>query len=105
MRLINPNEIEFTMVPIMARSYARASVHYELVAFQQDVRQIQKIEAEPVRHAHWIQGEGIFCRHIVKCSHCGNFLDMGGVNAGRGNANFCPNCGAKMDDREGESKS
>lgn len=42
--------------------------------------------------AHWIdQGHKIF-----KCSKCGNYLDFGGVNAGRGAANYCPNCGAKM---------
>ena len=54
--------------------------------------------AQPVVHAHWIQDKGLFRNPIVKCSHCGNFLDMNGVNAGRGNANFCPNCGAKMDE-------
>ena len=31
-----------------------------------------------------------------KCNRCGNFLDFDGVNAGRGDANFCPNCGADM---------
>ena len=35
-----------------------------------------------------------------KCNQCGNFLDFDGVNAGRGDANFCPNCGADM--REGD---
>lgn len=33
---------------------------------------------------------------IYKCSECGNYLDLSGVNAGRGDANFCPNCGAEM---------
>ena len=33
---------------------------------------------------------------VFKCNRCGNFLDFDGVNAGRGDANFCPNCGAKM---------
>lgn len=32
-----------------------------------------------------------------KCSICGNFLNFRGVNAGRGDANYCPNCGAKME--------
>lgn len=31
-----------------------------------------------------------------KCDQCGNFLDFDGVNVGRGDANFCPNCGADM---------
>lgn len=33
---------------------------------------------------------------IHKCNQCGNMLDFGGVNAGRGDANFCPSCGADM---------
>lgn len=59
----------------------------------------EDIEHEPVIHANWIliQNVGFFHNRVVKCSHCGNILDMGGVNAGRGDANFCPNCGAKMD--------
>ena len=41
-----------------------------------------------------------FHPHIVKCSVCNNTLDMYGVNAGRGDANFCPNCGAEMTEGE-----
>lgn len=33
---------------------------------------------------------------VYRCNQCGNFLDFDGVNVGRGDANFCPNCGAKM---------
>lgn len=48
--------------------------------------------AEPERRkGEWIDTT---CKHIYKCSNCGNFLDFNGVNAGRGDANFCPNCGA-----------
>lgn len=35
-------------------------------------------------------------KHTYKCSECGNFLEFHGVNAGRGDANFCPNCGVDM---------
>lgn len=49
-------------------------------------------EDDPAIPAHWVdQGHKIF-----KCSHCGNYFDFRGVNAGRGAANYCPNCGAKM---------
>lgn len=37
---------------------------------------------------------------VYYCDQCRNYLDFGGVNAGRGSANFCPNCGADM--REGK---
>ena len=33
---------------------------------------------------------------VYKCSNCGNLLDFEGVNGGRGDANYCPNCGADM---------
>lgn len=38
----------------------------------------------------------IFKREWGICSECGNTLDFSGVNAGRGDVNFCPNCGADM---------
>lgn len=92
MRLIDPDEIRFVLAPI-APFLAGGSVHYEIVAFQQEVDAIRRIEAEPVKHAHWIdQKHGVY-----KCSNCRNYLDFRGVNAGRGDANYCPNCGAEMD--------
>ena len=39
-------------------------------------------------------------KHTYKCSECGNFLEFHGVNAGRGDANYCPNCGADMRDKD-----
>lgn len=51
-------------------------------------------DVKPVVHAHWTHDDD----PVVKCSRCGNFLDMWGVNGGRGDANFCPHCGAKMDE-------
>lgn len=39
-------------------------------------------------------------KHIVKCSLCNNSLDLRAVNGGRGDANYCPNCGAKMESEE-----
>lgn len=55
--------------------------------------------AQPERKkGKWVKEK---CRGLMyKCSACGNYLDFNGVNAGRGNANFCPNCGAVMDERE-----
>lgn len=48
----------------------------------------------PVQHGRWIKVD----KHTVKCSKCGNYLDKRGVNAGRGDALYCPNCGAKMEE-------
>ena len=70
------------------------------------VRRIKAIPAadvQPVKHGKWKQTGGKYSRHktidrrILTCSVCGNVLYMEGVNAGRGDANYCPNCGARMD--------
>ena len=56
------------------------------------------VDVVPVKHGHWVYDK--YNKHIPKCSVCGNFLDMRGVNVGRGDANYCPNCGAIMDEKE-----
>ncbi len=54
----------------------------------------------PVRHGKWKKiGEW---GRSYRCNRCGNFLDFDGVDIGRGDANFCPNCGAKMDGGESD---
>ena len=54
--------------------------------------------AEVVQSGEWIMKHDgvIFKRTWGVCSCCGNTLDFDGLNAGRGDANFCPNCGANM---------
>ena len=64
---------------------------------------------DPVKHGYWIgvsqtKFEKLFFpQRVFKCSACGNYLDFDGVNAGRGSVNFCPNCGAKMDEVTNET--
>lgn len=52
------------------------------------------VEAEPVRHGHWIwfESEGTFF-HLRKCSECGDIK-------AQEETNFCPNCGAKMKEED-----
>jgi hypothetical protein len=47
---------------------------------------------------HWINAKvgKLFPSNDFKCSECGNILDFDGVNCGRGDANYCPNCGCHM---------
>ena len=51
------------------------------------------VKALEQQTGHWIKEQG----NIYKCSNCRHFLDFYGVNAGRGDANYCPNCGARME--------
>jgi predicted RNA-binding Zn-ribbon protein involved in translation (DUF1610 family) len=50
----------------------------------------------PVKRGQW-KKSGKWGR-VYRCNQCGNYLDFDGVNVGRGSANFCPNCGARMDE-------
>ena len=64
------------------------------------IEELTAADVRPVVRGKWLNdfcGKGRFSKRIVQCSLCGNFLDLDGVNAGRGDANYCPNCGARMD--------
>ena len=63
------------------------------------IEELTAADVRPVVRGKWLNdfcGKGRFSKRIVQCSLCGNFLDLDGVNAGRGDANYCPNCGADM---------
>ena len=44
-----------------------------------------------VRHGYWIDGK---CGHYKICSECKQIADF--------DFDYCPNCGAKMDGKDGE---
>lgn len=61
------------------------------------------------KHGHWISAcqtkfDKLFFPQMFKCSVCGNYLDFDGINAGRGDTNYCPHCGAKMDGERREDE-
>lgn len=53
------------------------------------------VEQLPKR-GEWIQID----KHTIQCPICRRYLDTRGVNAGRGDANYCPCCGAKMEEKD-----
>lgn len=57
---------------------------------------IEALKGRP--EGKWINAKvgRLFPSNDFKCSICGNILDFDGLNCGRGDANFCPNCGADM---------
>lgn len=65
----------------------------ERTAFKHDV--FDAPDAKPERTGKWIKEKSR--GQLYQCSACGNYLDFRGVNAGRGSANYCPNCGARME--------
>lgn len=94
MKLIDPEQIRFVLTPI-APILSGDQVHYERVAFQQDVRQIRKILAEPVKHAHWIEHRTNSGNMHYKCSHCGKEV---AYPYAKKRWKYCIECGAKMDE-------
>ena len=76
-------------------------VEYCGAAFDEDMQKMlcERLDALPSAEPERKKGEWIKVGHwgrSYKCNQCGNYLDFDGVNAGRGDANFCPNCGADM---------
>ena len=58
------------------------------------------IEAKPVVHAYWISKNDHGYEWIFVCSNC-DYIDGYPFND---RSNYCPNCGAKMDEPIEESK-
>lgn len=54
---------------------------------------IEALQAQLSKRGEWIRID----KHTVQCPLCHRYLDLHGVNAGRGDANYCPNCGANME--------
>lgn len=50
-------------------------------------RRQKAVDAEPVRHGHWI----LYDYNICQCSACEQFFDEP-----MSDNKYCPNCGAKM---------
>lgn len=68
--------------------------HGTISPILQLIDQQSTADVAPVVHGEWIKMDKR--GNNVRCSKCGNTLDLRGVNAGRGDANYCPNCGADM---------
>lgn len=56
------------------------------------------VDAEPVKHGHWIKYYETDNGRCLRCSKC-QCLMVFIVGDGRED-NYCPNCGAKMDEVE-----
>ena len=66
--------------------------------FEERILELPKADVEPVRHGKWIKvDEQPYFRkhfHLMCCSVC--------HRKGYKSWNYCPNCGAKMDEKEQE---
>ena len=72
----------------------------EIAAFNEIIMRIKKaptIEAEPVRHGEWIDGQPYTNSHWRVCSVCHKSADHPA-----GGHEYCGHCGAKMDGGEND---
>ena len=58
------------------------------------IENISAADVEPINHGNWVYGE----YDIPHCSECGNEVMPDKIS------NYCPNCGAKMDGKDGGEK-
>lgn len=58
----------------------------------------KELKQEP-KTGRWIDARTgrFFKDNVFRCSECDDYIDFNGLNGGRGHANFCPSCGAKME--------
>lgn len=69
------------------------------IAFKSDIDKIPTVNIEDVKHGKWIfsrkeWGSSDHYQDVYyKCSNCGKEYEQFDIDE----ANYCPNCGAKMD--------
>lgn len=84
--------------------YARNQVSRSVDA--NDIMRFPTVDAEPVRHGHWIEHSSWYIVYSCECSECGQVIKNLYYNLDRESAIenaglYCKRCGAKMDGVEG----
>lgn len=72
-----------------------------LKSIREFVNKRPAVDAEPVRHGQWkaANRRGTLCDTYV-CSECGNMVMQAEGYTYSCTYNYCPNCGAKMDEED-----
>ena len=65
------------------------------------IEDMPAVEANPVVHAHWIEQEDGNLDTYYTCSSCKEDFDLIAGTPSENLYNYCPNCGAQMDEKEG----
>lgn len=92
MRLIDADKLNFSYLAPNHNEYSRG--FYDGTLFSINIiNEAPTIEAEPVRKGEWITRKQHFGKFV--CSECGF---MAGEIENLSFYNYCPNCGAKMEE-------
>lgn len=96
-RLIDANALRYDLCVSHCPAYDICGIQCSTIRL---INTQPTIEAEPVKHAKWVYG---YCKaqeiKCYYCSNCGNdaYWD---TDYGQQLFEFCPYCGARMDERE-----
>ena len=109
MRLIDADVVVKDIADLMLSPWfcAKEGFHWrkEAVEIVRDLCVIKTptVEAEPVRHGKWIVRIGAYHEEVIDCSVCGDsaWSLVPYENLVR-SFKYCPNCGARMDERREE---
>lgn len=71
-----------------------------LPVIQQNIKDMPTIEAEPVKHGRWEIIVDDYDCEMMKCSCCGSEFYDGDNDTVDCMLNYCPNCGAKMEEEQ-----
>lgn len=101
MRLIDADALKKEMLKTYEYEYPTASGAFDEFASRivpNIISNAPTVDAEPVRHGHWIEAhdnDGL----DYECSNrkCQCRISYNGAKVS-GDFNYCPNCGAKMDE-------
>ena len=99
MRLIDANWTLNALEKLKVRNTSNTATIFDVLGVLDDVEKIIKAAPinEPVKHGHWEVYEGQ-SHTRVSCSECGHPVNYFWDDWK--SANYCPNCGAKLDDKE-----
>ena len=68
------------------------------IVTEESILNARTLEAEPVKHGHWINAGHDEWSHYIRCSACGKLF----ANASK--TKYCSDCGARMDGKESENE-
>lgn len=70
-----------------------------MAEIMEQIKHMPTADVQPVKHGRWelISQNKFTGTKTLRCTYCKNYFVVRDdtLNAGRGDANFCPNCGSK----------
>lgn len=97
MRLIDADALKTKAIKCETFKLTDAPVFFKAVGTK-EIDKAPTIDAEPVRHGHWDEWDDTMFNTVYRCSVCGEDFVLIDGTLSDNLYNYCPNCGAKMDE-------